>query len=398
MCKKLLILKTILLTILLTFLLSTNAYAVGTTTDQTTNVNVISNKIKATFTVQEVVAKNINAVLYLEIQDASGKYFASGSGFVVSKDGKIVTNFHNIENAYNIVAVTEDNKRFPIEGVVNYNKDADLAVLKIKDYNTENVVKLGNSDDLELGQEILNIGSPGGLEYKNSVTSGIISGFREGHLRKGRDIQTDCSINHGSSGSPIFNLQSEAVAIVYAGYEGAEGLSFCIPINDVKPMLELQAGEKIKTLPQMQRELLKIVTNEELSSYLIDKYLYCTANDRIFRFSRADIIDNPDNNEIFIFFNLDNINNIIYLDALIDNMKVGKKDIENWSEKIVKEVMEIKPDKDINFCIYFTGYFDAYPRLFDPSQIKYENGRWKVTQLKFIAANFGNKIKFQWLG
>ncbi len=161
------------------------------------------------------------------------KQSSLGSGFILDKEGFIVTNNHVIDGADEIQVKLKDGKEYPAE-IIGKDSSTDLALIKIKADKDLPVLNLGNSDDLEIGQWVLAIGSPFGLEQ--TVTAGIISA-------KGRVIgagpyddfiQTDASINPGNSGGPLINMYGEVVGINTAIIAGGEGIGFAIPVNIAK--------------------------------------------------------------------------------------------------------------------------------------------------------------------
>lgn len=159
---------------------------------------------------------------------------ATGSGFIISEDGYLLTNHHVVENASEIVVALSD-RRERVASLVGADPVSDLALLKIDAENLP-VVEIGHSKNLKVGEWVVAIGSPFGFEL--SVTAGIVSA-------KGRSlpdergnyvpfIQTDVAINPGNSGGPLFNLEGEVVGInsqIYTRSGGFMGLSFAIPID-----------------------------------------------------------------------------------------------------------------------------------------------------------------------
>ncbi|MBP9822272.1 MAG: trypsin-like peptidase domain-containing protein [Candidatus Pacebacteria bacterium] len=169
-----------------------------------------------------------------------------GSGFVVQADGLILTNKHvvyDIDADYTVV--TNDGKEYPAK-VVARDPVSDIAVVKIEATDLP-VVKLGNSEGLELGQSVIAIGNALGL-FRNSVSKGIISGMArtisaalgtDGEMEHLRGVlQTDVAINQGNSGGPLINLDGEAIGINTAIIFGAQNIGFAIPINWAKQDLE----------------------------------------------------------------------------------------------------------------------------------------------------------------
>lgn len=161
---------------------------------------------------------------------------SSGSGFVVSSDGYILTNYHVIEGGSDItVSFFDGSKKSAV--VVGYDTDKDIAVLKT-DMHDINYVELGESDDLSVGDTVLIIGNPlGKLSY--TLTSGVVSALNRtiaDDISSINMFQTDAAINSGNSGGPVFDMNGEVVGIATSKYTSSniEGLSFCIPIDDVK--------------------------------------------------------------------------------------------------------------------------------------------------------------------
>ena len=171
---------------------------------------------------------------------------SAGSGFILTKDGYIVTNCHVVDGADD-VQVTLDNGTTYAAQVVGSDSDYDIAVLKVDPGETElQPVVLGSSDDLEVGEEVATIGNPLG-ELTFSLAHGIVSCLdREINLdgTPFNMIQVDTNINPGNSGGPLFNSYGEVVGIITAkttsagNGTSAEGLGFAIPINDVRDMIQ----------------------------------------------------------------------------------------------------------------------------------------------------------------
>lgn len=169
----------------------------------------------------------------------------SGSGIIVKEDGVILTNYHVIEDAEKISVRTRD-KRILNAKIIGSDPEADVAVIKINGSNLP-VLKLGDSDKIKIGEKVVAIGRPYGLEF--TVTSGIISGkHRDAGPISYRDfLQTDASINPGNSGGPLLNLKGEVIGIntfIISGKDAGE-LGFAIPINMAKKIMDslLEYGE-----------------------------------------------------------------------------------------------------------------------------------------------------------
>ncbi len=160
----------------------------------------------------------------------------AGSGVIISKDGYVLTNNHVIEGAKEITVTLSDHKEYKAR-IVGRDPKTDLAVLKIEGPGTFPAAALGDSDSLKVGDWVIAIGNPFGLN--NTVTSGIVSakGRVIGAGPYDNFIQTDASINPGNSGGPLFNMQGEVVGINTAIISQGQGIGFAIPVNTVKPLV-----------------------------------------------------------------------------------------------------------------------------------------------------------------
>ena len=204
-----------------------------------------------------------------------------GSGFIISKDGYILTNHHVIAGADEVI-VRMVNRREFVARVVGSDEASDVAVLKV-DGEDLPTLKMGNSEDLKVGEWVLAIGSPFGFDA--SVTAGIVSA-------KGRSlpsdnyvpfIQTDVAINPGNSGGPLFNLDGEVVGInsqIYSRSGGFMGLSFAIPIemavdvaNQIKETGSVSRGWLGVLIQEVTRELAESFGMENPHGALVAKVL-----------------------------------------------------------------------------------------------------------------------------
>jgi serine protease Do len=168
-----------------------------------------------------------------------------GSGFIVDREGYIVTNNHVIENAEEITVKRSNGKEYKAT-VVGRDPNTDLALIRIKGASDLVPLSMGDSDNLQVGSWVVAIGSPFGLEQ--TVTAGIVSA-------KGRTIgagpyddfiQTDASINPGNSGGPLINMNGEVVGVNTAIVASGQGIGFAIPVNLAKGIVEqLKANGKV---------------------------------------------------------------------------------------------------------------------------------------------------------
>ena len=194
-----------------------------------------------------------------------------GSGFIISPDGYILTNAHVARDADKIIVRLSDQRERPAK-VIGVDELTDVAMLKIEGDNLQ-AVKIGDSDALEVGEWVLAIGSPFGLE--RTATQGIVSALGR-NLPSGTYvpfIQSDVAVNPGSSGGPLFNLRGEVVGInsqIYSSTGGYMGLSFAIPIK-----LAMQVVEQLKATGEVTRGwlgvLLQPVNNDLAEAFNLDR-------------------------------------------------------------------------------------------------------------------------------
>ena len=167
---------------------------------------------------------------------------STGSGFIVTSDGYIVTNHHVVSDDPKEIVISLDDGTTHQGEVVWADSSFDLAVVKIDVQNLP-VVTLGDSEALNVGETVVAIGNPMGLQYERSVTAGIVSALNrsllvDNSLIAEDLIQTDATINEGNSGGPLCNAQGEVIGInTYKNYE-AEGMGFSVPINIAKPIID----------------------------------------------------------------------------------------------------------------------------------------------------------------
>jgi serine protease Do len=171
-----------------------------------------------------------------------------GSGFIIDRDGSILTNHHVVQNAEKIVVKLSDERELEAK-VVGKDPKTDIAIIKVDARGDLPVAVLGDSDRLEVGEWVLAIGNPFGLDH--TVTSGIVSATGR-HIGAGpydNFIQTDASINPGNSGGPLVNLRGEVVGLntaIFSRTGGNIGIGFAIPINLAKELLpQLKSKGKV---------------------------------------------------------------------------------------------------------------------------------------------------------
>lgn len=219
-----------------------------------------------------VVVVSVNGVM-----DYSGIFpkgvSGIGSGFIINEEGYILTNYHVIEGAQEVVVTLSDGREVAAK-VVNYDQNQDVAMLKIKDDTIEvpGVVELGDSSILQPGEEVLAIGTPLSKEFNQTVTGGMVSAVNRNVETstgvKVNLIQTDAAINPGNSGGPLINTKGEVVGIntLKIADSEVEGIGFAIPINDVKDRIESLSKPILKlgiTIREINEDLAKQFDMEE---------------------------------------------------------------------------------------------------------------------------------------
>lgn len=188
-----------------------------------------------------------------------------GSGFIIDKEGYILTNNHVVEKASSIKVRLADNKEYDAK-VVGKDAKTDLALIKINARNSLPVAAMGDSDKLDVGDWVMAVGNPYGLDH--TVTAGIVSakGRSIGQGPYDDFIQTDASINPGNSGGPLFDLQGRVVGINTAIISGGQGIGFAIPINMAKGLLP-QLKDKGKVIRGWLGVVIQKVTPELASNF-----------------------------------------------------------------------------------------------------------------------------------
>jgi len=217
----------------------------------TTEVDVVKVDGRTAMTVEQVYAANLNSVVGVN-GDVKTNYWGqtvsnavAGSGFVITEDGYILTNYHVIDGVSDLKVSFADGRSYDAE-LVGGEEANDIAVLKIDATGLQPVV-VGSSDDLKVGQQVVAIGNPLG-ELTFTLTAGYVSALdRNIKMNDGTTInvlQTDAAINSGNSGGPLFDLYGECIGITNAKYSNngssnasIEGIGFAIPINDVLDMV-----------------------------------------------------------------------------------------------------------------------------------------------------------------
>jgi len=180
------------------------------------------------------------SIVSIVMSDKDGHPLAQGSGFLISKYGQIVTNYHVIRSGRSAVIKFPEGTFFAVDGVLASDEDRDVAIIKVHG-NGFKALTLGDSDQLKVGEEVVAIGNP--LSLESTVSNGIVSAIRTVEDEAGKFVQVTAPISPGSSGGPLFNMAGKVVGITTSHIKGGENLNFAIPINDVKPIIGLCVSE-----------------------------------------------------------------------------------------------------------------------------------------------------------
>lgn len=246
-----------------------------------------------------------------------------GSGFIISKDGYVLTNNHVVDHADKVTVKLNDRRELEAE-VIGTDQRTDVALLKIKADNLP-IVHIGNPDKLKVGQPVLAIGSPFGFDY--SATAGIVSAKSRALPNESYVpfIQTDVAINPGNSGGPLFNADGEVIGInsqIYSRSGGYMGLAFAIPIDVAMETVEqLKANGKVSrgylgvVIQDVDRNLAEVYGLSKPAGALVAKVLPDTPADKA-GLKEGDVIT---------AFNGQDIGLSSELPQLIGRAKVGKK-------------------------------------------------------------------------
>ena len=183
-------------------------------------------------TPQQIAKKAFNSTVLLVMEDANGQPISLGSGFFV-RNGQIATNLHVVEGAARGYAKLVGQKtKYDIEGITAIDPQRDLVILKVSASGLQ-VLSLGNSDAVQVGESVYAVGNPRGLE--GTFSQGIISSIRE--VGTDKLLQITAPISPGSSGGPVLNRVSDVIGVSVATFRGGQNLNFAIPSNYLKGLV-----------------------------------------------------------------------------------------------------------------------------------------------------------------
>jgi S1-C subfamily serine protease len=182
----------------------------------------------------QITKKISPGVVLIKGTTSSGEVL--GTGFIISSDGKIATNLHVVEGLKNGGVQLPSGEKFDSFSVLAFDARKDIAIIKIPGYDLP-TVELGNSNNVQVGEPVLAVGSPLGLQ--GTVTTGVVSSLRDDPTGGGfKVLQTDASVNPGNSGGPLVNRQAQVIGIVTFKIRGGENLNFAVPVNYLRGLVD----------------------------------------------------------------------------------------------------------------------------------------------------------------
>ena len=185
---------------------------------------------------QEIYKSDTPGMILIETYDDEGHKRGLGSGFIVASDGTAITNYHVIRGASRATVKFADGTVGSVEGVKSYDRTRDLAVVQVTPA-PRTVLEIGDSDKMKVGDTVVAVGSPLGLQ--NTMSEGIVSGLRNGV------IQISAPISPGSSGGAVFDEYGKVIGVSAAQMVAGQNLNFAIPINWAKPYLNGQTSKSL---------------------------------------------------------------------------------------------------------------------------------------------------------
>lgn len=304
-------------------------------------VDVIAQATSSVVGISKV--KNIGSTIFLK--DGSSK-LGLGTGLIVTDNGYILTNAHVSGEKYSTCYVTLETGEVFTGNVVWSDMDVDLAILKI---SAKNLIyaKLGDSDNIKVGEKVYAIGNPIGFEFERTVTSGIISAIdrtikieEDENSYMSNLIQTDATINLGNSGGPLINIDGEVVGINTLKITSAEGISFAVPINLVKTIIE-----KFATQGKFEEASIGIFAYDKNVIPYIDNNLKFNTGIYVVQIDRNSSAYNSGLREKNVIIQIDNIN----LKKMCDLRRYIYT--KNIGDEVILKILRNNTEKEIKMTL-----------------------------------------------
>ena len=315
----------------------------------------------------EIAASIGPAVVYIETYDKNGKELYTGSGFIVEEGGKVVTNYHVIEDAHSIYVKVLNRSTYPVEKVMAYDIDRDIAVLRIGGSNLP-TVKLGDSSNIVTGQRVLTIGSPLGLE--NTISEGLIS--NKNRIIDGYNyIQTSAPISSGSSGGVLLDYSGEVIGVTVGSYIDGQNMNLVVPINEVTPYLAQDMNLTITEMKDQVKANQELVSYDEYVKHLVDNAAVMIIANRQYLIGFTDITleeisDEDGNKKLRLAYYVGSENFIPLLTA------IGGGHDETLLDLFYEIVGELEQYYEMDIearIIYYENRYKTYPPGLDENDI-----------------------------
>jgi hypothetical protein len=334
------------------------------------------------------ISKKQDALVLLEVYDKNKNLIGTGSGFIISSSGKVITNYHVIHSGYSVTAVTSDNKKYEVSKVLNYDVDQDIAILQLRTATTLPTVKLGDSSKIDVGDGVVAIGSPLGLQ--NTVSNGIVSSVRT--FEDYSYIQTSAPISPGSSGGALFNMYGEVIGVTVAQFEG-QNLNLAIPINDVKDYLKTSRPQ---TLAQVFEEVW--ISYDETTQDILDNYSSLTFNGIEVKLDYVSINEDDEEPEyVYVYLDMNKENYDRFKE--IAKTPEGKKAIEDWISTIGEELYDRYPEKLLLGGFNYFDAFDSKPTGYAEEDIFFNEAtsKYEVLVTEIMFDTFEGYVYIEWV-
>ncbi len=208
---------------------------------------------KASLSGAEIYKKSSPAVVLIDLYDLKGQVSKQGSGFLVSPDGKILTNYHVIAHSKQATVRLANGDAYDTVDVIDIDKRKDIALIKIKAVD-QPYLTLGRSASVQIGDTVFSLSNPLGV-LQNTLSQGIVSGIRQGDGY--RYFQISAPISPGSSGGPIFDSNGQVVGIAVLTIEGGQNLNFAVPIDYAKGLLTSNMSRPLASIYEPETESAK---------------------------------------------------------------------------------------------------------------------------------------------
>ncbi|MCX8129151.1 MAG: S1C family serine protease [Clostridia bacterium] len=347
------------------------------------------------------VAELKKSVVKVMTYNKNKKELGTGSGFYISDDGNVVTNYHVIDLASYIEVEDVNGKKYNVSGVLGYSVDKDLAILKLENVVSVPSLELGNSDSLVYGEDVVAIGYPLGMPV--NVTFGNIGSLSiDGLLsreKKYKDIQISTPISSGNSGGPLLNMYGEVIGINYAVIDGsdavrnAQSLNRTIPVTDLKPMLSSMNEQK---LSEVIDEVYSKKNYDDIAKRVYYDYYDYTQGDYDLDLNGVVIFEDDENkNQLNVMLIQSPESFEVVKEA---EAKGSKHEVENWIKTITEEIQKQYPDKYVEVYLYYVEYSKAQPTALETYEYFFdqERGEWRIYRFKVLYYKEYGEYKFYW--